>query len=136
MKKKNKKNKELLQPLPGQASACTSSVAETPGAARDDSEGEASPKVGKIAPVVRPLTMAERRARKAEVRAARIEAALLKREAAARDARLKELDLQDDSRKFMVKVSKSLRGLSERVGRRCRQGHDVGMCFVVVAFLW
>lgn len=56
------------------------------------------------AAAVSPLTMAERRARKAEARAARIETALLKKEAAARDARLKELDLQDDSKKFTMKV--------------------------------
>ncbi|CAM9710852.1 unnamed protein product [Ectocarpus fasciculatus] len=49
-----------------------------------------------------PLTVAERRARKAEARAAKIDAAKLKKETAARDARMAELDLQDSSRTFTV----------------------------------
>ncbi|CBN78671.1 conserved unknown protein [Ectocarpus siliculosus] len=51
-----------------------------------------------------PLTVAERRARKAEARAAKIDAAKLKKETAARDARMAELDLQDSSKTFTVKA--------------------------------
>ncbi|CAM9215021.1 unnamed protein product [Ectocarpus sp. 4 AP-2014] len=51
-----------------------------------------------------PLTLAERRARKAEARAAKIDAAKLKKETAARDARMAELDLQDSSKTFTVKA--------------------------------
>lgn len=50
--------------------------------------------------------MAERRARKVEARAAKIDAAKLKKETAARDARMAELDLQDSSKTFTVKVSR------------------------------
>lgn len=105
-KRQKKKREELpLAPAP----ARPSNVTETPDTDGDDHGRE--PRVaGEPAPTVPPLTMAERRARKAEARAARIEAALLKKEAAARDARSKELDLQDDSKKFTVKVSTWMAG--------------------------
>ncbi|CAN0119299.1 unnamed protein product [Ectocarpus sp. 12 AP-2014] len=51
-----------------------------------------------------PLAVAERRARKAEARAAKIDAAKLKKETAARDARMAELDLQDSATTFTVKA--------------------------------
>lgn len=56
--------------------------------------------------------MAERRARKAEARAAKIDAAKLKKETAARDARMAELDLQDSSRTFTVTVSRRLKAFA------------------------
>ncbi|CAN0248639.1 unnamed protein product [Ectocarpus sp. 12 AP-2014] len=49
-----------------------------------------------------PLTVAERRARKAEARAAKIDATKHKKETAARDARMAALDLQDSSKTFTV----------------------------------
>lgn len=88
--KKKKKKKREQQP----ASNAPSSVAER----SDVGGGDETPAA------VGPLTMAERRARKAEARATKIEAARLKREMQARDARIAELDLQDDAKAFTVKV--------------------------------
>ncbi|CAM9595183.1 unnamed protein product [Pylaiella littoralis] len=58
---------------------------------------------------VGPLTMAERRARKAEFRAAKLEASRLKlKEIAARDARLKEMAQEDRSKAFNLKAMKPM----------------------------
>ncbi|CAB1121058.1 unnamed protein product [Ectocarpus sp. CCAP 1310/34] len=54
--------------------------------------------------LIGPLTVAERRARKAKARAAKIDAAKLQKETAARDGRMAELDLQDSSKTFTVKA--------------------------------
>lgn len=67
-----------------------------------DGAGAGGPETGAA---VGPLTMAERRARKAESRAAKLEAARLKKELAARDARLEELALEDQSKAFNLKVN-------------------------------
>lgn len=89
-KKKKKKKKREQQPV----SNAPSSVAER----SDVGGGDETPAA------VGPLTMAERRARKAEARATKMQAARLKREMQARDARIAELDLQDDAKAFTVKV--------------------------------
>ncbi|CAM9611224.1 unnamed protein product [Scytosiphon promiscuus] len=92
---------ETTKPSPAPARADPSGVVDASDA-ESDGNGMEIRATGRPAAVVPPLTMAERRARKAQARAARIEAALLKKEAAARDARLEELDLQDNSKKFMM----------------------------------
>ncbi|CAM9304151.1 unnamed protein product, partial [Hapterophycus canaliculatus] len=94
---------EKAEPGPASASVTPPSVAETADVDCNRNDRE-TPAEGEIAEAVPPFTMADRRARKAEARAARIEAALLKKETAARDARLKELDLQDGSKKFTMKM--------------------------------
>lgn len=57
-----------------------------------------------IGAAVGPLTMAERRARKAELRTAKLEATRLKRELAATDARREEWALDEHSKSFNLKV--------------------------------
>lgn len=73
-------------------------------AERSDVDGSGELSAPETAAAVRPLTMAERGARKAEARAAKIEAARIKKETEARDARVAELDLQDGSKTFTIKV--------------------------------
>eukprot|EP00903_Cladosiphon_okamuranus_P014972 g13857.t1 len=93
MKKKKKKRPQ------SPASDAPSSMAGI-----SDVEGGGATGARETAEAVGPLTMAERRARKAEARAAKIEAARLKKEAEARDARIAELDQQDASKTFTIKA--------------------------------
>lgn len=53
---------------------------------------------------VAPLSPAERRARKARARVARIEESRIKKEMALRNEKLAELDRQDNSKNFNIKV--------------------------------
>lgn len=73
-------------------------------AERSNVEGGGGTSGPETAEAIAPLTMAERRARKAAARSTKIEAARLKKEAEARDTRMAELDQQDASKMFTIKA--------------------------------
>lgn len=96
-----RKKRKKKRPQPPVSDA-PSSIAE-----RSDVDGGDGTSTRETAEAVRPLTMAERRARKAEARAAKIEAARLKKETEARDARMAEVDLEDGAKTFTIKVCRA-----------------------------
>lgn len=105
----SKKKEKKKRPRPP-ASDAPSSVADI-----SDVDGGGGVSAPETAEEIRPLSMAEKRARKAEARAAKIEAARLKKETEARDARTAELDLQDGSKTFTIKVPWGLLGFGSFV---------------------